>query len=87
MKILLYLFLPLLIISFLYPQSDTTMYFEEYDPPSSLVVPQHPLRNAKYPFIDVHNHQWNMSSENLAEVINDMDKHNILPASMNLCRT
>ncbi len=77
MKLLLYLFLPLLIISFLYPQSDTTMYFEEYDPPSSLVVPQHPLTNAKYPFIDVHNHQWNMSKENLAEVINDMDKLNM----------
>ena len=77
MKILLYLFLPLLIISFLYPQSDTTMYFEEYDPPSSLVVPQHPLRNAKYPFIDVHNHQWNMSKENLAEVITEMDELNM----------
>ncbi len=77
MKILLYLFLPLLIITFMYPQSDTTMYFEEYDPPSSLVVPQHPLTKAKYPFIDVHNHQWNMSKENLAEVINDMDKLNM----------
>jgi len=53
------------------------MYIEEYDPPSSLVVPQHPLTNAKYPFIDVHNHQWNMSSENLVEVINDMDKLNM----------
>ncbi len=77
MKILLYLFLPLLFISLLYPQSDTTMYFEEYDPPSSLVVPQHPLRNAKYPFIDVHNHQWDLSKENLAEVINEMDKLNM----------
>jgi predicted TIM-barrel fold metal-dependent hydrolase len=77
MKILLYLFLPLLIISFLYPQSDTTIYFEEYDPPSSLVVPQHPLTKAKYPFIDVHNHQWDISKEYLAEVISDMDKLNM----------
>ena len=77
MKILLYLFLPLLIITFMYPQSDTTIYFEEYDPPSSLVVPQHSLTNAKYPFIDVHNHQWDMSKENLAEVINYMDKLNM----------
>jgi predicted TIM-barrel fold metal-dependent hydrolase len=53
------------------------MYFEEYDPPSSLVVPQHPLTKAKYPFIDVHNHQWNMSKENLAEVITEMDKLNM----------
>ena len=77
MKILLYLFLPLLIITFMYPQSDTTIYFEDYDPPSSLVVPQHSLTNAKYPFIDVHNHQWDMSKENLAEVINYMDKLNM----------
>ncbi|MEE9573530.1 MAG: amidohydrolase, partial [Candidatus Neomarinimicrobiota bacterium] len=77
MKILLYLFLPFLIISLLYPQSDTIMYFEDYNPPSSLVVPQHPLRNAKYPFIDVHNHQWNMSKENLAEVITEMDELNM----------
>ena len=34
-----------------------TMSFEEYDPPSSLVVPAHRLTRAKYPFIDVHSHQ------------------------------
>jgi uncharacterized protein len=34
-----------------------TMSFEEYDPPSSLVVPEHKVTRAKYPFIDVHSHQ------------------------------
>jgi predicted TIM-barrel fold metal-dependent hydrolase len=34
-----------------------TMSFEEYDPPSSLVVPEHTVTRAKYPFIDVHSHQ------------------------------
>src|SRR5688572_24348813 len=34
-----------------------TMSFEEYDPPSSLVVPAHRVTRAKYPFIDVHSHQ------------------------------
>src|SRR5687768_8587782 len=34
-----------------------TMSFEEYDPPSSLVVPEHRVTRAKYPFIDVHSHQ------------------------------
>jgi uncharacterized protein len=34
-----------------------TMSFEEYDPPSSLVVPEHRVLRAKYPFIDVHSHQ------------------------------
>jgi predicted TIM-barrel fold metal-dependent hydrolase len=34
-----------------------TMSFEEYDPPSSLVVPEHLVTRTKYPFIDVHSHQ------------------------------
>ncbi len=34
-----------------------TMTIEEYEPKSTLVVPQHPVQRAKYPFIDVHNHQ------------------------------
>jgi len=71
------LILPLLFIKTLFPQADTVMFFEYYDPPSSLVVPHHPLTSAKYPFIDVHNHQWNMSKENLVEVIIDMDKLNM----------
>jgi hypothetical protein len=33
------------------------MSFEDYDPKSTLVVPEHPRTKAKYPFIDVHNHQ------------------------------
>ncbi|MCH8033057.1 MAG: amidohydrolase family protein [Bacteroidetes bacterium] len=78
MQKLILLILPLLFIKTLFPQADTVMYFEDYDPPSSLVVPQHPLTSAKFPFIDVHNHQWNMSKENLEEVINDMDKLNMV---------
>ncbi|MCH7773957.1 MAG: amidohydrolase, partial [Bacteroidetes bacterium] len=77
MQKLILLILPLLFIKTLFTQADTVMYFEDYDPPSSLVVPHHPLTSAKYPFIDVHNHQWNMSKENLAEVIIDMDKLNM----------
>lgn len=37
------------------------MDFEEYDPPSSLVVKEHRLKRARYPFIDIHNHQFDMS--------------------------
>jgi len=77
MQKLILLILPLFFIKTLFPQADTVMYFEDYDPPSSLVVPQNPLTSAKFPFIDVHNHQWNMSQENLAEVIAEMDKLNM----------
>jgi predicted TIM-barrel fold metal-dependent hydrolase len=53
------------------------MHFEEYDPPSSLMVPTHTLTSAKFPFIDAHNHQWDMSKENLRGVVNEMDKLNM----------
>src|SRR5688572_25497027 len=53
------------------------MDFEEYDPPSSLVTPEHILTRAKYPFIDVHNHQWNMPTQDLNALLAEMDKLNM----------
>lgn len=53
------------------------MSFEEYDPPSTLVAPQHPLTRAKYPFIDVHSHQPRMPEQDLSGVIAEMDKLNM----------
>ena len=58
-------------------QAAGKMDFEKYDPVSNLVVPQHPLGKAKFPFIDVHNHQWNMGSQDLAGLVRDMDKLNM----------
>lgn len=58
-------------------QEKSTMDFEEYDPPSTLVVPEHEVARAKYPFIDVHNHQFNMPSQNLEALIKEMDKLNM----------
>ncbi|HVE79635.1 MAG TPA: amidohydrolase family protein [Gemmatimonadaceae bacterium] len=48
------------------PQSE--MSFEEYDPRSTLVVPKHPVARAKYPFIDVHNHQFRAAQMTAADV-------------------
>jgi predicted TIM-barrel fold metal-dependent hydrolase len=53
------------------------MGFEEYNPPSTLVVPEHPITRAKYPFIDVHNHQYNMPTQDLSELVAEMDKLNM----------
>jgi predicted TIM-barrel fold metal-dependent hydrolase len=55
----------------------TEMDFEKYDPPSTLVVPQHIITKAKYPFIDVHNHQYNMGSGSLDGLVKDMDQLNL----------
>jgi predicted TIM-barrel fold metal-dependent hydrolase len=53
------------------------MDFETYDPVNTLVVPKHTLTKAKFPFIDVHNHQGNMGTQNLDGLITDMDKLNM----------
>ena len=54
-----------------------TMSIEEYDPKSTLVVPEHPVTRAKYPFIDVHNHQRRLTPERLVELVRDMDSLNM----------
>ena len=41
------------------------MGFEEYDPVSTLVVPATEVKRAKFPFIDVHSHQRDMSADGL----------------------
>lgn len=51
--------------------------FETYNPPSSLIVPSHSVAKAKFPFIDVHNHQGNMPSQNLSALVQEMDKLNM----------
>lgn len=51
--------------------------FETYNPPSSLKVPEHPLTKAKFPFIDVHNHQGNMPNQDLNALLKEMDALNM----------
>ncbi len=51
--------------------------FHEYDPPSTLVVPENPVPKARYPFVDVHNHQFGMPDQDLAELVSAMDALNM----------
>jgi len=57
--------------------SQTKMDFETYNPPSQLVVPEHFLTKSKFPFIDVHNHQFSMAMQNLDGLTKEMDKLNM----------
>ncbi len=52
------------------------MGFEEYNPTSTLVVPGGEITKAKFPFIDVHSHQRDMSVEALNGLISHMDAMN-----------
>lgn len=55
-----------------------TMSIEEYDPKSTLVVPAHMVTRAKYPFIDVHNHQdRDLSPDAVDRLVRDMDGLNM----------
>ncbi len=58
-------------------QNKGDITFEEYNPTSTLVVPEHPVTRAKFPFIDVHNHQWRMPSQDLTALVHDMDRINM----------
>ncbi len=51
--------------------------FEQYNPISTLVVPEHVITRAKFPFIDVHNHQWNLSPQSIPDLLSVMDKMNM----------
>ena len=60
-----------------YAQTRPTMDFEKYEPVSTLVVPEHKLTRAKYPFIDVHNHQWNLLTQDIGSLLREMDDLNM----------
>lgn len=69
------LFTALILCGFANAQDDLT--FEEYNPPSTLVVPGEEVLKAKFPFIDVHGHQYRMPNQDLTPVVVAMDTLNM----------
>lgn len=62
---------------------DTTrsVTFEEYEPRSTLVVPEHPRPRAKHPFVDVHLHiDGTMPRDSLDAMVEAMDRLNLAVA-------
>jgi len=62
---------------FVFPLAAQTLSIEEYEPRSTLVVPQHPVARAKYPLIDVHSHQRGSSPAQLDKLLAEMDQINL----------
>ncbi|MBW7891356.1 MAG: amidohydrolase family protein [Chitinophagaceae bacterium] len=60
-----------------FAQQRPAMDFEKYDPVSTLKVPSHIITRAKFPFIDVHNHQWSLSAQNIPSILRAMDTLNM----------
>jgi predicted TIM-barrel fold metal-dependent hydrolase len=59
------------------PPPESLPRFDQYDPPSTLVVPEHPVARARYPFVDVHSHQSRMPEQDLGELLAAMDGMNM----------
>jgi uncharacterized protein len=56
-------------------QRPPSMTLEEYEPASMLVIAEHPVRKAKYPFVDVHGHQdLSMDAAALDALVAQMDR-------------
>ena len=53
------------------------MSFEDYNPPSSLKVEGREIKKAKFTFIDVHSHLWDMPVMNLDNLILEMNEINM----------
>ena len=55
-----------------------TMTIEDYEPRSTLVVPEHPVTRARYPFIDVHSHhRLDLSAKDIDGLVTEMDRLNM----------
>lgn len=67
----------LFIMTSIFNCNSQELTFEEYNPSSTLVVPQNPVIKAKFPFIDIHGHQYRMPEQDLAPVVAAMDTLNM----------
>ena len=65
------------IVSITFHTNAQDISFEDYNPVSTLVVPGKIIKKAKFPFIDVHGHQYRMSTQDLSPVITAMDTLNM----------
>ncbi len=65
------------------PADPKAISFMEYDPPSTLRVSEHPVARAKYPFVDVHSHQFDLDEAAVRELVAAMDGLN-MAAMVNL---
>jgi predicted TIM-barrel fold metal-dependent hydrolase len=55
-------------------QRPPSMTLEDYEPRSMLVTEEHPVRRAKFPFVDIHGHQnLSMDDASLASLVAQMD--------------
>ena len=58
-------------------EKNNLMDIEEYSPKSTLIIKETPVLRSKFPFVDVHNHQFDMPVKNLDKLVDEMDDLNM----------
>src|SRR5436190_1828198 len=58
-------------------QSQRAPTIQEYNPQSTLVLKEHKIERAKFPFIDIHSHHWNPTPEHVDQLVKEMDTINL----------
>ena len=58
-------------------EKNNLMDIEEYSPKSTLIIKEIHIKKAKYPFVDVHNHQFDMPIKDLSKLVVEMDSLNM----------
>ena len=59
------------------PPRGRRIYLDEFRPTSELKVPEHPLKRAKFPCVNVHTHPFQLTDAELDEMVQVMDEANI----------
>ncbi len=70
--------LALAVATFGQPIAAQDLTFEEYEPRSTLVVPETVIERAGVPFIDAHSHHRNLTPERVDSVVAAMDRLNMV---------
>src|SRR6267154_3047009 len=58
-------------------EKQQTTTIDEYQPKSTLVTKEHKVARAKFPFIDIHSHHWNPTTEEVDRLVKEMDTINL----------
>lgn len=58
-------------------RAQSSLSYEEYEPKSTLVVPEHLTPRAKFPFVDIHSHHSDLSPAYVDKLVKEMDQMNL----------
>src|SRR6266566_8549507 len=58
-------------------EKQQTPTIDEYQPKSTLVITEHKIERAKFPFIDIHSNHWNPTPEEVERLVKEMDTINL----------